>query len=109
MIAGEWSGIPWSFTAHRGDVVRNNLLPAKTAGASFVRYISRMTQSLAAGYGADASRQRAVVIHMGVDLPATPATPAPAQLAARTAVPRQPDRLEGAPVSGRSHVPVATQ
>ena len=41
MLASRVSGIPWSFTAHRGDIVSRNLLAAKCREASFVRFISR--------------------------------------------------------------------
>ena len=40
MIASEISGIPWSSTAHRGDIARHNLLPLKLSRARFVRFIS---------------------------------------------------------------------
>jgi colanic acid/amylovoran biosynthesis glycosyltransferase len=69
LIAGEWSGIPWSLTAHRGDVASNNLLALKSVKASFIRYISEMTLKMAAELGADVAPERAVVIHMGVILP----------------------------------------
>jgi colanic acid/amylovoran biosynthesis glycosyltransferase len=71
MIASQWSGISWSFTAHRGDVFDNNLVSTKAAKASFVRYISEMTRSMMAELGADTSAGRGSVIHMGVALPAS--------------------------------------
>lgn len=40
LIAAECSGIPWSFTAHRHDLARDNLLSEKTRHAAFVRVIS---------------------------------------------------------------------
>ena len=40
MIASEIFGIPWSSTAHRGDIARHNLLPLKLSRAKFVRFIS---------------------------------------------------------------------
>ncbi len=70
LIASEWSGIPWSFSAHRGDVAGNNLLALKSAKARFARYISQATVKMAAEMGADVGPGRAVVIHMGVTLPA---------------------------------------
>ena len=45
------SGIPWSFTAHRGDIVENNLLAWKTAGTRFTRYISESGKKMAASLG----------------------------------------------------------
>ncbi|MBN1394461.1 MAG: hypothetical protein JW959_05520, partial [Pirellulales bacterium] len=70
MIAGHWSGIPWSFTAHRGGIVEENLLGPKAATAAFVRCISRVTQRMLAEKGAVAERVR--ILHMGVVLPDAP-------------------------------------
>ena len=68
MLASWRSGIPWSFTAHRWDIVENNLLATKAASASFVRLISgdglRIARALGLG-----SANNARVIHMGVPIP----------------------------------------
>jgi colanic acid/amylovoran biosynthesis glycosyltransferase len=68
MLASWRSGVPWSFTAHRWDIVENNLLAAKAASASFVRFISgdglRIARALGLG---PANNTR--VIHMGVPIP----------------------------------------
>ena len=40
LIASEISGIPWSLTTHRSDIVGNNLLIEKATNASMVRAIS---------------------------------------------------------------------
>lgn len=68
MLASRRSGIPWSFTAHRWDIVENNLLAKKAATASFVRLISgdglRIAQALGLG-----SANNTRVIHMGVPIP----------------------------------------
>jgi glycosyltransferase involved in cell wall biosynthesis len=68
MLASRRSGVPWSFTAHRWDIVENNLLAAKAASASFVRLISgdglRIARELGLG---PANNTR--VIHMGVPIP----------------------------------------
>ncbi len=69
MVAGEMSRTPWSFTAHRGDIVQNNLLTVKVAKASFVRYISKNGILIAESLGVKDSGRKAVVIHMGVRLP----------------------------------------
>ena len=69
LIAGEWSAIPWSFTAHRGDIVEGNLLCVKTARASLTRFISQTSMRMAADRGAKVTGDRARVIHMGVVLP----------------------------------------
>jgi glycosyltransferase involved in cell wall biosynthesis len=68
-IASEWSGIPWSFTAHRGDIVGDNLLAAKSRACAFARYISKSGLRMAEERGADVAPGRAVVIHMGVVVP----------------------------------------
>ncbi len=70
MIAAEWSQIPWSFTAHSGDIVAGNLLALKSAKANFTRYISEIGRDIAAEHGARTEPGRAVVIPMGVAMPA---------------------------------------
>lgn len=66
LVASVVSKIPWSFTAHRADIVQNNLLKEKTKEARFVRFISKsgfeMVRKLDVG-------KKACVIHMGVSLP----------------------------------------
>jgi glycosyltransferase involved in cell wall biosynthesis len=68
MLASQVSGIPWSLTAHRWDIVENNLLAAKVRSASFVRFISedglRMAEAMGIAF-ADNVR----VLHMGVPVP----------------------------------------
>ena len=69
MLASRLSGIPWSLTAHRWDIVENNLLATKVRSASFVRFISedglRMAQALGIGF-----TDNVRVLHMGVPVPA---------------------------------------
>lgn len=68
MIASEVSGIPWSFTAHRWDIVENNILVRKTHHAKFVRFIS--SSGLAMAYERGLSEKASsIVIHMGVKMP----------------------------------------
>ncbi len=68
MLASMISGIPWSLTAHRWDIVENNLLAAKVKSASFVRFISedglRMAREIGIG-----PAHNARVLHMGVAIP----------------------------------------
>lgn len=68
MLASRISGIPWSMTAHRWDIVENNLLAAKVKSASFVRFISedglRMAREIGIG-----PANNARVLHMGVAIP----------------------------------------
>jgi colanic acid/amylovoran biosynthesis glycosyltransferase len=68
MLASETSGIPWSLTAHRWDIVENNLLAVKVKSASFVRFISddglRMAKAIGVGTENDIR-----VLRMGVTIP----------------------------------------
>jgi glycosyltransferase involved in cell wall biosynthesis len=68
MIASAVSGIPWSFTAHRGDIVDNNLLCRKLRRASFARFISAQSMQLASRVcNSQYGIQR--ILHLGVNLP----------------------------------------
>jgi colanic acid/amylovoran biosynthesis glycosyltransferase len=68
MLASRLSGVPWSLTAHRWDIVENNLLAAKVNTARFVRFISedglRMARAIGIGPAYNAR-----VLHMGVAIP----------------------------------------
>lgn len=75
MGASAVSGVPWSFTAHRYDVLLNNLLDAKLRSARFGRFIARYMLDLARGMVGPEAAARAVVVHMGVRLPARVAAP----------------------------------
>lgn len=70
MAVSEVSGVPWSFTAHRWDIVENNLLTRKARHASFARFISRSGLRLARERGFDAV-ERSLVLHMGAVLPSS--------------------------------------
>jgi glycosyltransferase involved in cell wall biosynthesis len=72
MAASTVSGIPWSFTAHRYDIVRNNLLAEKLLSARFGRFIAQETLALAGSLVPSEAMRRAMVLHMGVWLPPTP-------------------------------------
>jgi colanic acid/amylovoran biosynthesis glycosyltransferase len=79
MVASTVSGIPWSFTAHRYDIIRNNLLAEKLRSARFGRFIARDMLDLAHSLvGPDAMAQ-AFVLHMGVRLPPAPSWNTPAR------------------------------
>ena len=67
MVASEVSGIPWSFTAHRWDILEGNLLARKATHATFARFISENGMQLALAKGVP--RQSAFVLHLGVYLP----------------------------------------
>lgn len=99
MAASEVSSIPWSFTAHRYDVVLNNLLTQKLQSACFGRFIAREMLEVARTLVDPEALSRAVVIHMGVTLPAA----APAPSATRpTPVVLCPARLE--PIKGHLYL-----
>ncbi len=66
MSASMATGIPWSFTAHRYDVILNNLLTEKLRSARFGRFIAREMLAIASRYVPQDALARAVVLHMGV-------------------------------------------
>ncbi len=67
LIAGEVSGIPWSFTAHRWDITENNLLRVKAQHAVFGRAISQRGALELESHVA-IEGWKPLVIHMGVAL-----------------------------------------
>ncbi len=75
VVASRLSGIPWSFTAHRWDIVENNLLRLKVNEACMVRFISRSGLEMARLLNVPELESKASVLHMGVDVPAAAATP----------------------------------
>ena len=79
MAASGVSGIPWSFTAHRYDIARNNLLAEKLRSARFSRFIARDMLDLARSLVGPDAMARAIVLHMGVSLPPTPSWNTPAR------------------------------
>ncbi|NQY25954.1 MAG: glycosyltransferase family 4 protein [Piscirickettsiaceae bacterium] len=68
MLASIYSGVPWSFTAHRGDIVANNLLAKKIKNALFSRFISESGISLAKQI-CQTQLEKLRLLHMGVNLP----------------------------------------
>lgn len=69
MIASEISNIPWSFTAHRGDILQKNLLNFKASSTCFVRFISMSGIRLAEKLNVQQLLQKARLIHMAVSVP----------------------------------------
>jgi glycosyltransferase involved in cell wall biosynthesis len=61
-------GVPFSFSAHRGDVYANELLAPKLRDAAFARAISHRAASLLGG-------GRIEVVRIGVPVPADPPRP----------------------------------
>jgi glycosyltransferase involved in cell wall biosynthesis len=70
LVAGEVSGLPWSITAHRFDIVEDNLLDTKAKKACFVRAISMQGAREIVDRLSPGARPP-LVIHMGVALPST--------------------------------------
>jgi glycosyltransferase involved in cell wall biosynthesis len=99
MGASALSGVPWSFTAHRYDVVLNNLLAEKLKSAQFGRFIAQEMLDLAGPLVGPDSLARALVLHMGVPLPPAPGGPGPARA---TPVVLCPARL--VPMKGHPHL-----
>jgi glycosyltransferase involved in cell wall biosynthesis len=72
LVASRVCGVPWSFTAHRYDIVENNLLTLKLREAAFARFISRSGMEMARAAGVGGLDRKAHLLHMGVSLPARP-------------------------------------
>jgi len=68
MVSSYLVGIPWSCTAHRGDIVSDNLLETKCKSAMFIRFISDSGVQLAKAR-AEIAEDKIKVLHLGVDLP----------------------------------------
>lgn len=68
MIASKISGIPWSLTAHRSDIVSENLLAEKAASATMVRIIAREGRKMMIARGVS-ENTRLRVLPMGVQVP----------------------------------------
>jgi glycosyltransferase involved in cell wall biosynthesis len=68
MIASSVSDIPWSLTAHRWDIVENNILAAKAGSASLIRFISHDGMSMGRELGVTGPAN-ARILHMGVAMP----------------------------------------
>ena len=68
LLASKVSGIPWSLTVHRWDIVENNLLADKIRSASFTRFISEDGLRMARALGV-VSDGKVGVLRMGVELP----------------------------------------
>jgi glycosyltransferase involved in cell wall biosynthesis len=79
LIASKLTGIPWSLTAHRSDIVGNNLLSEKVDSARIVRLISRDGRRLMADRGVK-TQLKLRVLPMGVEIPSACAPHAKAQV-----------------------------
>jgi glycosyltransferase involved in cell wall biosynthesis len=68
LVAGEVSNLPWSITAHRFDIVEDNLLDTKARKAYFIRAINhRGAREIADRVSPEAPSPS--VIHMGAYMP----------------------------------------
>lgn len=77
LIASELSGIPWSVTAHRSDIVANNLLLDKAKSARLVRVISQDGWKMMTARGVKPGGNLRV-LPMGVKIPPDPGCKRPA-------------------------------
>jgi glycosyltransferase involved in cell wall biosynthesis len=68
MIASELSGIPWSMSCHRADLVEGHLMREKFDRALFVRFISERGIKMSKISDVQ-QRKKAAIIHVGVDVP----------------------------------------
>jgi colanic acid/amylovoran biosynthesis glycosyltransferase len=68
MLASNISGIPWSLTLHRWDIVENNLLAEKVKNASFARFICQDGLRMARTIGIE-PEANVRVLPMGVTIP----------------------------------------
>jgi len=68
LIASRVSGVPWSLTAHRSDIVGNNLLSEKANSARIVRVISQDGMRMMLERGVEAN-DKLQVLPMGVTIP----------------------------------------
>lgn len=69
MVASEITGIPFSITAHRGDIDDNNLLAMKADKAQFVRFIADFGKRLFEQHVTPDERHRLIRLNMGVAVP----------------------------------------
>lgn len=72
LAASEISGIPWSFSAHRFDIIKNSLLQQKVESAQFVRFISEDGLRLSRLQGT-ALESKTTVLHLGINVDVAPA------------------------------------
>lgn len=68
LVASHLSGVPWSFTAHRSDIVGNNLLREKANSACMVRVISEDGKRMMLERGVE-DNSKLQVLPMGVAIP----------------------------------------
>lgn len=67
-VLARLTGISWSMTVHRGDIVEDNLLRAKIDEAVFVRCISEGGKQLVRKIVGDNSLAKVKVLHLGAEI-----------------------------------------
>jgi glycosyltransferase involved in cell wall biosynthesis len=72
LAASELSGIPWSFSGHRLDIIENRLMRQKAKLACFVRFISADGLRLSGLHGTSLE-SKTTVLHLGIDVGVAPA------------------------------------
>jgi glycosyltransferase involved in cell wall biosynthesis len=75
LVVSRLIGVPWSFTAHRWDIVENNLLRIKVQAARFARVISLHGRNEILDIIGKQACPTLFTIHMGTTLPEDVAIP----------------------------------
>lgn len=76
LVASQVTDIPWSFSAHRGDIQPGSMLAAKLRRASFARVISKWARDVLGGLAlAGDELMKVHLIRLGVELPPEAAVP----------------------------------
>lgn len=68
-IFSQLTGIPWSFTAHSGMILWNNLIKEKVKTASFVRVISKHRREDLLRIAGQSYQDKVFILHIGVSVP----------------------------------------
>jgi colanic acid/amylovoran biosynthesis glycosyltransferase len=69
LVVSRLTGVPWSFTAHRWDIVEDNLLATKVRSALFSRVISLHGRNEILNILEESRYSHLHVIHMGTSVP----------------------------------------
>jgi len=68
LIISEMTGIPWSMTLHRWDIMENNLLKIKAEKAAFLRCISENGKNEVLQIVGKQFKHKVKVLHLGVNI-----------------------------------------
>jgi len=68
-IISQLTGIPWSFTLHRWDIKKNNMLKEKAKTAKFIRVISKNGYDEVLKIIGEEYKNKCFILHIGVDIP----------------------------------------